>query len=312
MSSAHLLGRLLARHIGVFAEQLPRAVDGDPTGVHQARVASRRLRETLPVTGAGLRRRRVRRLRSRLRRVTRLLGPVREQDVALQMVASLARPGQPSSPLADAVARDVAREREARLALLAHRVDPARVRRVVARLERFAAAIPDPRLDTRWRHVLAERIQVRAHALQVAVADAGALYLPERLHAVRIAVKKLRYALELASEARLAPAATSVRQLREAQDILGELHDHDVLRSRVAGAPDDEDVELADARAEAVAALDAKARALHARYLRRQASIIRAADRALDAIAPRVGASAGRPGSPEQPDAAGTRGGHRR
>ena len=31
--------------------------------------------------------------------------------------------------------------------------------------------------------------------------DAGAVYLPERLHAVRIAMKKLRYAMELAAEA---------------------------------------------------------------------------------------------------------------
>ena len=33
------------------------------------------------------------------------------------------------------------------------------------------------------------------------MADAGAVYLPERLHAVRIAVKKLRYAVELSTEA---------------------------------------------------------------------------------------------------------------
>ena len=35
-----------------------------------------------------------------------------------------------------------------------------------------------------------------------AMTDAGAMYLPERLHAVRIAVKKLRYALELVERAR--------------------------------------------------------------------------------------------------------------
>ena len=38
-------------------------------------------------------------------------------------------------------------------------------------------------------------------AARAALDDAGAVYLPERLHAVRIALKKLRYALEARAEA---------------------------------------------------------------------------------------------------------------
>ena len=44
------------------------------------------------------------------------------------------------------------------------------------------------------------RVARRAASLKAAIDEAGAVYLPERLHAVRIAVKKLRYAVELEHE----------------------------------------------------------------------------------------------------------------
>ena len=51
-----------------------------------------------------------------------------------------------------------------------------------------------------WRWAVDARVARRATRLNQAVDAAGALYLSERLHAVRIAVKKLRYALELATK----------------------------------------------------------------------------------------------------------------
>ena len=68
-----------------------------------------------------------------------------------------------------------------------------------------------------------------------AMREAGAVYLPERLHAVRIALKKLRYAVELAAEiagaARNAPAPAAA--LKRAQELLGRMHDLQVLIDRV-------------------------------------------------------------------------------
>jgi CHAD domain-containing protein len=289
MGSAHRFDALLARRIRTLAEHLPRAIDGHQQDVHQARVASRRLREAVPVAGAAAKRRKVRRLETRLRRITRLLGPIREHDVAIEMIEALDRSGA-SAELFDAVAQTLARERAARLALFAHRIDHARARRLIARLEKFASGLSDPDKSPEWRELLADRIEARAHALQTAVADAGALFAPERLHAVRVAVKKLRYALELASETRSAPAGALVRQLRETQELLGYLHDRDVLRARLAAMFDQADPrpDLEAARTAAVSGLEREARGLHARYLRRQASLIGIADRALDTMAPRV------------------------
>ena len=59
---------------------MPGAVGGDAEALHQARVASRRIREALP-----LEIRPPRKLMRQVRRITRALGPVRELDVALMV-----------------------------------------------------------------------------------------------------------------------------------------------------------------------------------------------------------------------------------
>ncbi|MGH9145570.1 MAG: CHAD domain-containing protein, partial [Vicinamibacterales bacterium] len=65
------------------------------------------------------------------------------------------------------------------------------------------------------------------------VNHAGALYAPDRLHGVRVSVKKLRYALELGQEARLGRLSAAIRLLKKMQDTLGELHDREILLDRV-------------------------------------------------------------------------------
>src|SRR4029450_3439796 len=64
----------------------------------------------------------------------------------------------------------------------------------------------------------------RAAPPREAAESAGALYAPEALHAVRIAAKKLRYALEVARAVRVAGAASAARRLRQYQDLLGVVH----------------------------------------------------------------------------------------
>ena len=59
---------------------LPAARDGHAESIRQARVATRRLREALPLLAPGPR---GRALGKTVRRLTRALGPVRELDVAL-------------------------------------------------------------------------------------------------------------------------------------------------------------------------------------------------------------------------------------
>ena len=128
----------------------------------------------------------------------------------------------------------------------------------------------------------------RARDLASAVAEAGAILIVERVHAVRIAAKRLRYALELTGELRLARTASLVTRLRAMQDVLGQLHDLDVLRVEArqvrAEVPPDsivaEDLERLSDR------LDADIRQLHARYLRGARALAALTDRVRDRIAP--------------------------
>jgi CHAD domain-containing protein len=74
----------------------------------------------------------------------------------------------------------------------------------------------------------------RARRLRAAVDEARQMYAPERLHAVRIAAKKLRYGVELAADSSIPQAMALLRPIKRAQDLLGRLHDLNVLQTHVA------------------------------------------------------------------------------
>ena len=63
---------------------------------------------------------------------------------------------------------------------------------------------------------------------------AGQIYAAEQLHVVRIATKKLRYALELVADARMAPVRPLLGTLKRAQETLGRLHDLQIIEQHVA------------------------------------------------------------------------------
>lgn len=306
MASVPVLARLLARPLDALAEHLPRAIEGHTHDIHQARVASRRLRELLPIVGRALERGPRKRLRRRLRALTRTLGPVRELDVTIASLAAMTSGLASPPPLAATVTRTLEHERAKGLATLAHRFDAARIERLLTHLRRLEEVLHAGAEPNGWRERLAGRVRRRASALARAVADAGALFVSERLHAVRIAGKQLRYALEVAGDARLAGTAASVKTLKDAQDVLGRLHDVDVLLATVRRAassapqapPAPQDPEaLGGATAEAGVHADLawfdreigdEMRRLHAKYLRRQAKLVALADTALDTLAPRI------------------------
>src|SRR5690242_17675306 len=74
---------LIRQRITALGRLLAAARDGDVSSLHRARVATRRLREVLPLVAEGAKGDKV---TKSLRRLTRILGPVRELDVALQIL----------------------------------------------------------------------------------------------------------------------------------------------------------------------------------------------------------------------------------
>jgi CHAD domain-containing protein len=87
-----------------------------------------------------------------------------------------------------------------------------------------------------WRRTLRETLHERAHRAAEAIDHATGVYFPRRAHAARIAVKKLRYAMEIANQTRVADRSDAIRTLKKAQEVLGDRHDRQDLleRSRVA------------------------------------------------------------------------------
>ena len=73
----------------------------------------------------------------------------------------------------------------------------------------------------------------RAKSVATALEHAGPVYVPERLHDVRISTKKLRYALEIARDAGVTAASPLVRILKRHQERLGALHDLQMLLKHV-------------------------------------------------------------------------------
>jgi CHAD domain-containing protein len=257
---------------------------GEIRAVHRARVATRRLRELVPVLRieSSL----SRKLMKRLRKATRGLGAVRELDVLELLVDELRATGRYPDGALRRLEAD-ARARRARLDLVADGRDLGdRLRRLERRLAIVAEALErheDPSSEVRgWRWALDARVARRAAALRSSVDAAGSVYVPERLHAVRIAVKKLRYAVELASDAGGGAAGRDLKSLERWQDLLGRLHDFQVLIERVhqiqAALPPFEG-EARREQEELRVGLERTCRHLHARYVRERAAILELSDR---------------------------------
>ena len=263
------LSRALNRH-------LPAAVAGDDTAVHQARVTTRRLREAVPVLATGLSGSKAGKAQKKIRRLTRALGCVRELDVTIHLLDELARsPNVPRDAVEDVRAR-VVKERDDKRKTMIERLDGVNTEKLDRRLASVWAAL-DQAASEPWRKALAERLMRRSRRLTLAMNEAGQMYAPERLHAVRIAAKKLRYGLELAANSGVKQAAPHVRTIKRAQEMLGKLHDLQVLQVHVAAVQ----AEPRTGRPQSRAALENLARHiedqcrhLHGRYIA-SASVLR-------------------------------------
>jgi CHAD domain-containing protein len=259
---------LLERRARALKKHLPAAIEGDGTGVHKARVASRRLREAVPVLGEDASPRKAAKVERKIRKVTRALGAVRELDVTLALLDELVEKGTLPRVGLEEVRTHVVEERERRRATMLKRLGTLDLAKLARRLATLAAALQEPG-DERWREILSVRLGKRGTALAEAIASAGQLYGPERLHQVRIATKKLRYSLEIAAETGLPSAATLLRQLKRTQETLGRLHDLQVLETHVAAvqARPEERALPPGSLAEISRALEGRCRHLHGRYV---------------------------------------------
>lgn len=202
----------------------------DPEALHDMRVASRRLRAALdafaPLYGGGAFRRAMRETKT----LTRALGAVRDDDVLLDTLRTYAEsvPQDEAAAVARFVER-IAAGREAHRATLLHDLDALDAGGYA---KRFGKAMEAPEKGKAGREH-ADDAGRRIVAGQVAAFYALAPHIEhpdhvEELHEMRIAAKRLRYALELFAEPLGAGTGPVLAAVREFQEIVGEIHDADV------------------------------------------------------------------------------------
>ena len=217
---------VVAHHLRglVRAEGTARA--GAVEGVHQLRVATRRLRAALRLFGPVLPARLVESCTADLRWLGHCVGRVRDLDVLAAAIAACgARMAPPERPGVAALQRDVAaRRREAHHELVALLETP-RCRRLLARLQKLAATVPKRRAG----EALGARVGALLRPLVRAVQRAGRVVGPdapaEALHALRVRAKRLRYAVEIVAGLDADTAALVGARLTALQEVLGDHQD---------------------------------------------------------------------------------------
>ena len=224
---------LFRTHLDVLLSNAPGIRDGNAVAVHDARIATRRLRALLPVALAGMAEQQQDAVSTTLRRIGRTLGATRDVDVSLEQLDGLEL-RIPAASRAITALRLMLLERQAFAR-----------RRMVKRLERarFDDLVTVARqLGSRFRFArssaaracAADAIESHARTLWDRVARAGAVYFPKRTHAVRIAAKKLRYVLEFALDG--PDRKRMLRTLKQVQKRLGVVHDRQTLADLVEAA----------------------------------------------------------------------------
>ena len=281
-------------YLRTLLRYLPRARRGHARAVHQARVASRRLREAVPVAIAAAPQGGRSEVGRDVRRVTDALGAVREMDVALEDFEKETRAHEWSPAVVQRVREHLENERARREREMRIKLARVSVKRLEARVNVLASA-GEARAGRSWRGFLSARLRKRALRFSEALRAAGTLYAAGPIHEVRIAGKKLRYTLELARRAAGAPVGREVAVLKRLQDLLGRLRELQVLQEHVhlVAANAAYDVTLTRALDDLHEAFEAECRALHGRFLRRLDPLLALAERVSQSAAVPVAAGTG-------------------
>src|SRR5918995_774009 len=244
MNTSTSRDRLWRKRLKELSAVWPDFVNGRTGGLHKTRVASRRIREALPIVGADASPAKVKKLSKKMRALTRCLGPIRELEVELGILDDKSKTDGVPGRAIEMVRREVASRRQALRDELADNAPVDDLKKLLRKLERVGKRAEgrgkkgkkqkaDTKFEAQWRSVLATRLMRRAKTVAAALDGAGPLYVPGRIHDVRISSKKLRYALEIARDAGVTAATPLVRVLKRHQERLGHLHDLQMLLKHV-------------------------------------------------------------------------------
>lgn len=245
---------LAARYVRKQTRQLIGQLDGarraeDIECVHQARVASRRLRAALRIFRDCFPAKKVKRWRKQIRRLTNGLGPARDKDVQIEFVSSVLA-GLEDEAHRAGIARLLLRLEQSRRAL------QPKVIKAVARLEksgvagqmlaaakRMLSGLKKRNLSVRSPFSLSQAEEQVLHRLGQLTEYEDCLGDPEdqrQHHAMRIAAKNLRYTMEICSPVYEGRLDEFIREVKGVQTLLGDVHDCDVWVENLAAFMEEE------------------------------------------------------------------------
>ena len=227
-------------HLRVQAQQLnyhePLAWEGlDLEGVHEMRVATRRVRAALQVFSNVLPRAESTTLSDEIRWLGRILGRVRDLDVQL---VDLARYKQhlhnKETPGLSAYGRRLQANRRLAHTNLIQALTSDRYRALpekfrALREARMSLAESQQTIEETARAIVKPQLRaIRKRGRKITRSSP-----PEALHRLRIEIKRLRYQLEYLAEPYGKPLAATTIKLRRLQQTLGEHHDACVARDQL-------------------------------------------------------------------------------
>lgn len=218
----------------------------DPEGVHQMRVALRRLRVGLKNFGEAAPALRLETMEPELEWLSGELGQVRELDVVSARVVAcepwmVDHLGMPLGSLKERLRARRAEGEDALRELLASR----RYFRLLLQLERIGDGGARRASSSRFGDVASDLVARCAKRARKRGKDAVASESVDAIHALRLAIKRLRYVVDVSSPLAEKRAAKVGRDLARLQQMLGAYHDAimaiDVVRADPALSPSEGD-----------------------------------------------------------------------
>jgi len=271
---------LFRTQIKILRSSLPGVLDGQAGAVHDSRIATRRIREVLPLlTRHHQQPNPEDDLYNRFRRLGRSLGRVRDADVRLALLSSLETRMPHAAPQLVVLRQQREQERLRLLRKLIKRLERLEAPRLIQQLTEhkttWSGKMPwRIKLRPMWKQELYSTVNLRAKAAADAMAHATGVYFPARLHAARIAIKKLRYTMEIVDSVGAADRRGAIQELKKAQDVLGDIHDRQELMDHLLNTAPQGEPEPHGEIALLHQVIEAEIHELHSRYLARRESLL--------------------------------------
>jgi CHAD domain-containing protein len=227
VSAGEAIQLALATSVDRIVEQQAQVTrTGDPENVHQARVASRRLRSDLRTFAVLFRAGSVDHLRSELRWLADLLGAVRDADILRSRLGAITRETGPDDPASKELDQRVERQRGRAQIELLGALHGERSAALMRSLRKIARQPPLAEVARAPADAYLPLIAAQPWArLRRAVRKLDKHPGDEELHAVRIAAKQSRYAAEAVASVMGKPALRFAAAVAGLQEALGDYND---------------------------------------------------------------------------------------